>query len=119
LNASDLLGLTLPLGAGIILGMFYFWGLWLTVQKLPRARRPMLLSLSSFFVRLAVVLAGFYFVMSGRWERLLVCLVGFLCVRFAAVRLWGPGKCDHGPSATYINPNAARLKDAADPRRQG
>lgn len=98
MNASELLRLTLPLGAGVVLGIFYFGGLWLTVRKLPTARRPALLSLSSFFARLAVVLAGFYFVMSGRWERVLVCLVGFLCVRFAAVRLWGPDRCDHPPS---------------------
>jgi F1F0 ATPase subunit 2 len=115
LNAGELLRLTLPLAAGVVLGIFYFGGLWLTVRKLPGACRPVLLSLSSFFARLAVVLVGFYFVMSGRWERLLVCLVGFLCVRFAAVRLWGSERCDH----PHKNPNATKVQQAADPGRQG
>ena len=88
----------LPLGlcflAGIGLGAFYFYGLWLTVRKLPTARRPLRLSLLSLFGRLAVVLAGFYFVMGGRWERLIVSLVAFLGVRTVLVRRWGPERSD-------------------------
>jgi len=99
LNVSELLRLTLSLGAGISLGVFYFGGLWLTVRKLPRAPRPVFLSLSSFFARMAVVLMGFYFVMDGRWERLFVCLLGFLGVRFVLVRLWGPDRRNHSLSA--------------------
>jgi F1F0 ATPase subunit 2 len=98
LNVSDLLHLALAFGAGIVLGTFYFYGLWLTVRKLPSARRPVVMSLSSFFGRLAVVLVGFYFVTAGQWERLVVCLVGFLTVRIVLVRILGPqekrGKSD-------------------------
>jgi len=90
LNPSDLLPLALSLGAGIGLGICYFFGLWLTVRRLTTARRPVLMSLSSFFGRLAVVLLGFYFVMGGRWERLIACLVGFLAIRVVLVRRWGP-----------------------------
>lgn len=98
MNASDLLSLVLSLGAGIGLGIFYFCGLWLTVRRLTTARRPVLMSLSSFFGRLAVVLLGFYFVMGGRWERLIACLVGFLAVRVVVVRRWGPDRQDDSPS---------------------
>ena len=101
MSASELIRLALSLGAGVVLGIFYFGGLWLTVRKLPGARQPVLLSLSSFFVRLAVVLAGFYLVMSGRWERVLLCLLGFLCVRFAAVRLWGPNRSGRPSTARF------------------
>jgi len=94
LNPSDLLPLALSLGAGICLGIFYFFGLWLTVRRLTTARRPVLMSLSSFFGRLAVVLLGFYFVMGGRWERLIACFVGFLAVRVVLVRRWGPDRQD-------------------------
>jgi len=80
----------LALAAGIGLGIFYFGGLWLTVRRLPTTRRPAFLSLLSFFGRLGVVLFGFYLVMGGHWERLLVCLLGFLGVRIILVRLWGP-----------------------------
>lgn len=87
---GELLPLMLALAAGIGLGIFYFGGLWLTVRRLPTARWPAFLSLSSFFGRLSVVLFGFYLVMGGHWERLLVCLFGFLVVRVILVRLWGP-----------------------------
>jgi F1F0 ATPase subunit 2 len=87
---AKLLPLILALAAGIVLGTFYFGGLWLTVRRLPTAQRPALLSLLSFFARLGVVLSGFYLVMDGHWQRLLACLLGFLGVRFLLVRRWGP-----------------------------
>ena len=87
---GELLPLMVALAAGIGLGLFYFGGLWLTVRQLPTARRPALLSLCSFFGRLGVVLFGFYLVMDSHWERLLVCLSGFLGIRIILVRLWGP-----------------------------
>lgn len=73
--------LSIALTAGIGLGVFYFKVLWLTVQRLPRARRPWLLSLGSFWIRLAVTMGGFYLVMEDRWENLVACLVGFLLMR--------------------------------------
>ena len=101
MSVSELLRLTLSLGAGIGLGVFYFGGLWLTVRKLPTAPRPVFLSLSSFFARMAVVLIGFYFVMDGRWERLFVCLLGFLGARFVLVRLWGPDRGNYPLCARF------------------
>lgn len=82
--------LVLAFAAGLGLGLFYFGGLWLTVQRLPRSRHPGLLTLGSLIVRLGVTLPGFYLVMAGRWERLLVCLAGFLVVRLVLVRRLGP-----------------------------
>ena len=84
--------LLLALAAGIGLGTFYFGGLWLTVLRLPAARHPVLLSFCSFFCRLVIVLAGFYFVMDGHWQRLMVCMLGFLGMRSILVRLWGPDR---------------------------
>lgn len=76
--------------AGLLLGLLYFGGLWLTVQRLPAARHPGVLTLASLIIRLGVTLAVFYLVMAGRWERLLVCLAGFFLVRFVLIRRWGP-----------------------------
>ncbi|MBA3017921.1 MAG: ATP synthase subunit I [Proteobacteria bacterium] len=84
--------LLLSFTAGIGLGTFYFGGLWLTVRRLPTARNPALLSLGSFFGRLVLVLACFYFVMDGHWQRLMVCMLGFLGMRSILVRLWGPDR---------------------------
>jgi F1F0 ATPase subunit 2 len=99
------LHLTIAFGAGIILGAFYFYGLWLTVRRLPSARRPVVMSLSSFFGRLAVVLVGFYFVTADHWERLVVCLVGFLAARLVLVKIFGPqGKSARSDSGIIGGP---------------
>ena len=82
---SPFLPLVLAWAAGIGLGLFYFGGLWLTVRQLPTCRWPAPLLLGSFVGRTAVVLVGFYFVMGGRWERMLACLVGFIMARLFLV----------------------------------
>lgn len=82
---SQFLPLVLAGLAGMGLGLFYFGGLWLTIRQLPTCRWPAPLLVGSFVGRTAVVLVGFYFVMGGRWERALACLLGFLVARFLLV----------------------------------
>ena len=74
---------------GLVLGAFYFIALWRTVRKLPDTPRPLRLMLGSFVVRIAVVLPGFYFVMSGHWERLVMALIGFIVARKVLTRRYG------------------------------
>lgn len=71
---------------GMTLGGFYFETLWWTVQRLHGHPRPGLLMLKSLALRMAVVLPGFYLVMSGRWERLVACIVGFFLMRALITR---------------------------------
>lgn len=71
---------------GMVLGGLYFGGLWLTVSSLPDTRRPVLWMGGSFVLRSTLVMAGFYLVMEGQWQRLLACLAGFLVVRLFLVR---------------------------------
>lgn len=91
---GDLLPLMLAPAAGIGLGIFYFGGLWLTVRRVPTARRPVLWSLCSFFGRSAVIVFGFYLLMGDCWKRLLTGLLGFVGVRIVLVRLWGPDRAN-------------------------
>jgi len=83
MNSLFFLPVTLVLG--ILLGNFYFRGLWMTVQKLPTAQNPILLTLGSFFRRLAILIAGFALVLAIAQENaiwhLLVCLGAFIWVR--------------------------------------
>ena len=88
----DVLRIILAGLAGIILGLFYFGGLWITVQRLPTARHPALLTMGSFLGRTAVTLGGFYLVMAGSLGNLLACLVGFLLARQISVRRAGSMK---------------------------
>jgi F1F0 ATPase subunit 2 len=71
----------LALIAGIGLGLFYFGGLWLTVRRIPKSRNTVVLTLGSFFGRIAFVIASFYLVMGSHWERLIACLITFIWMR--------------------------------------
>jgi F1F0 ATPase subunit 2 len=68
--------------AGILFGIIYFGGLWLTIQKMSQVDRPVVLLIASFIVRLGLVLVGFYLVSNGRLELLAVSLVTFFLTRF-------------------------------------
>jgi F1F0 ATPase subunit 2 len=85
----DVVNLSLAVLAGLVLGLFYFGGLWLTVRRITCSKRPALLMLGSFVFRLLVTLCGFYLVMDERWELLLACLTGFLVTRFVLTRIAG------------------------------
>ena len=77
--------------AGLLLGAFNFIALWRTVRKLPDTPRPLRLMLGSFLMRMAVLLPGFYFVMSGHWERLVMALIGFILMRRLLTSRFGFG----------------------------
>lgn len=76
--------------AGLLLGGFFFGGLWWTVRMGVSAKRPALLFMVSLMVRTAVTVAGVYVVGDGHWQRLLVCLLGFVIARFMVTWLAGP-----------------------------
>lgn len=69
--------------AGIGLGAIFFGGLWWTVRKGLSSRRPWLWIAFSSLLRTGIALAGFYVVAGGHWQRLLLCLLGFLMARLA------------------------------------
>jgi F1F0 ATPase subunit 2 len=73
-------------GAGILLGVFFFGGLWWTVRRGLAAKRPALWFLGSLLLRTGIVLAGIYLVSGGRWDGLLACLAGFVIARFLVTR---------------------------------
>ena len=67
---------------GAMLGIIFFGGLWLTVKKVVVAKTPVLWVFGSFFLRMSIVLVGFYFIASSNWQRLLGCMLGFIAARF-------------------------------------
>lgn len=86
----DNLFIVLAFTAGIFLGLFYFGSLWLVVKRLPESRRPVLLVMGSFILRLTLTLLGFYLIFSGSWQRILACLIGFILARTYLIRTLGP-----------------------------
>ncbi len=79
---NEILFMIFALVAGLALGTLFFGGLWFTVKKTITAKTPAIWFISSFFLRIAIVLVGFYYVAQGSWQRLLICLVGFVVARF-------------------------------------
>jgi F1F0 ATPase subunit 2 len=84
---NDFLSCALPVAAGALLGAFFFGGLWLTVCKGVSSNRPALWFFGSLLLRMSAALTGFYFVSGGHWERLLLCLFGFILARLVVTRL--------------------------------
>lgn len=75
---------------GVALGIFYFASLWITVRQLPTTAYPVRLFIGSWLGRMAVTLLGFYLVMDGQWQRILICLGGFVAARILLTRFWRP-----------------------------
>ena len=91
-NLTTVFILCLAFAAGVMLGAFYFIALWRTVKRLPDTSHPVRLMLGSFALRMAVALAGFYFVMGGHWERLAMALMGFIFMKVILTRRLGINK---------------------------
>jgi F1F0 ATPase subunit 2 len=71
-------------GAGV--GVVFFAGLWLTVRRLPSARRPGLLSAASAVARIALAVGVLLAVArTGSWVGVVACLGGFVAARWALV----------------------------------
>ena len=79
---------------GASLGLFYFGGLWLTVQQLPVTQHPYRLIFFSFISRLGITLFILSLLLSGNSVYgvgpLLICCLGFLAVRMIMILLIQP-----------------------------
>ena len=78
---NEFLFLAPALAAGVLLGAFFFGGLWWTVIRGVSSQRPALWFFGSMLLRMSITLAGFYFVGGEHWERWLLCLLGFVLAR--------------------------------------
>jgi len=78
-----------PLLGGVLLGIFYFVGLWWTVKRLSRTEHPVTLYLLSFGLRVAVLLLAFFLLLNFGVLELMVALAGFIVTRFVLVRCLG------------------------------
>ena len=96
---NEALSLAPAMATGVLLGVMFFGGLWWTIRKSVSFKRPALWFFGSLLLRMGIALAGFYFVSGGHWERLLVCLLGFVLARHIVMRLTGPPVEHHNSPA--------------------
>ena len=96
---NDFLFLAPPLAAGLLLGAFFFGGLWWTVLRGVSSRRPALWFFGSILLRMSITLVGFYFVGGDNWKRWLLCLLGFVLARLVVKWLTRPPIQHRSPQA--------------------
>jgi F1F0 ATPase subunit 2 len=88
LEMKEMIQLAAALLAGGALGALYFGSLWWTLLRMPRCRRPLSLYFASLAVRLTVVLAAFYGLLTAwDWDGLIAALLGFIGARILLTRL--------------------------------
>ena len=78
---NETLTLVLAGMAGGMLGAIFFGGLWWTVRMGVLSKQPAIWFVGSLLLRMSIALLGFYFVGRGSWQRLVVCLLGFVMAR--------------------------------------
>ncbi len=88
---TDALPLVQALFAGLGLGLFFFGGLWWTVQKGLHSPRAAVWFIGSLFVRVSLTVLGFYWLAAGSWQKLIACLGGFILMR-GLITHWRPSK---------------------------
>jgi F1F0 ATPase subunit 2 len=71
---------------GLGVGIFFYGGLWFTVNLLAASRYRALLLLASFGIRTLVVVSGFLVLIEKRWDYALWCLIGFTVGRLVVVK---------------------------------
>ena len=81
---TEFLSVAVPLAAGLMLGAFFFGGLWWTVNHAMSTKQPVLWLIGSKLLRMGVALGGFYLVGGAHLERWLLCLAGFVLARLVA-----------------------------------
>jgi F1F0 ATPase subunit 2 len=89
---SDALFLVLAFVTGVLLGGIFFGGLWWTVCKGMSSKQPALWFFLSLLLRMGITLTGFFLVGRGHWERLVVCLIGFVIARLVVTWMTRPSR---------------------------
>ena len=101
---NETLTMVFVLATGVWLGAIFFGGLWWTIRKSVSSKHPALWFFCSLLLRMSITLAGFYFIARGHWERLLLCLLGFVIARLLVMwltRLSGENKIHPAQEASH------------------
>lgn len=86
---NDLLSITTGLAGGLLLGGFFFGGLWWTLRRALASPTAGLWFAASYLVRFAVLAGGLYVLAHGEVTRGLAACAGLIVARLA-VAFFGP-----------------------------
>ncbi|WP_408608822.1 N-ATPase subunit AtpR [Desulfogranum japonicum] len=72
---------------GLLLALFFFGGLWLTVRRIPFAKKPGRMLLVSALIRFPVTLACFWIALQHGLLTFGIAFLFFLLTRFLFIRI--------------------------------
>lgn len=67
---------------GVVLGLFYFGGLYLSVNKMNESKSPAMLMTLSFIFRMGILIGVFFYLSKFGYENMLFGLLGLILTRF-------------------------------------
>jgi F1F0 ATPase subunit 2 len=79
--------MVLALVGGLALGLLFFGGLYVSVDRLNTVRYPALMMLGSTVIRMAVLLAGVFLLMQGEVRNAAAALAGVVVAKFVLIYL--------------------------------
>jgi F1F0 ATPase subunit 2 len=71
--------------AGLLLGLFFFGGLYWSVEKLAQVKNPAILMLLSLLVRMAALMGGFILLFKRSLAEGVAALFGVIFVKFLLI----------------------------------
>jgi F1F0 ATPase subunit 2 len=74
---------------GVLLGLFYFGGLWMTLTYISRSKRPKSSLVLSFVIRILLVLIGFWAIIRLDPVAFMLTFSAFLITRVILTRSLG------------------------------
>jgi F1F0 ATPase subunit 2 len=80
--------LILSLAIGVMLGVLFYGGLWMTIRALLVTRYPVAVTLCSLLFRTSAVLAGVVLSSRGQWQNAVACLAGLVVGRIIVSRFF-------------------------------
>lgn len=83
---NSALSLLAPFAVGLVVGLAFFGGLWLTVRRLDRMKNPGPVIFLSSILRIALAMAAILWVSRDGLPAIGSCLAGFLLARFFLIK---------------------------------
>ena len=74
---------------GVMLGLFYFGGLWITLKHISRAHKPKTWLAISFIIRMSFIMIGFWAIMKRDLISFVFTFLAFLITRVILTRTLG------------------------------
>lgn len=66
---------------GLVLGVIYFGGLYLSIQMINTAKHPSLIMVLSFVIRIGILGGVFYYISKNGVKDMIIVLIGVILVR--------------------------------------